>query len=92
MNLYTDLKSELDEESSKEAVRLSVLLNGRAAESFRVLHESLGGQEVISRNALAVRILTRALTANEVPKQRRATKVEDSSPKGQSFIANGEGR
>lgn len=92
MNLYSDLKSELDEESSKEAVRLSVLLNGRAAESFRALHESLGGQEVISRNALAVRILSRALMASEVPKQRRSTKEGVASAKDHLPLANGEGR
>lgn len=83
MNLYTDLKSELDQELSDESVRVSAVLSGRAAEGFRVLHESLGGQGVISRNALAVRILTRALTVNEPEKQRRQMKGRHSSVNGQ---------
>jgi hypothetical protein len=83
MNLFPDLKSEIDEELSEESVRISVGLNGRAAEAFRVLHESLGGQSVLSRNALGARILTRVLIEDEPRKQRRSSKTESAPYKGE---------
>lgn len=90
MNLYGDLKSEIDEELSEESVRISVGLSGRAAEAFRVLHESLGGQSVLSRNALGVRILTRVLIEDEPRKQRRTSKAESPLHKGESSESVGE--
>lgn len=90
MNLFTDLKSELDQESGEESVRLSLGLSGRVAEAFLSLHELLGGQTVISRNALGVRILTRALMEGEPRKQRRAVKDESLLHKEQASDLKGE--
>ena len=84
MKLYDDLKQEINQESSEQGVRLSVGLSGRAAEAFLSLHELLGGQSVISRNALGVRILTRALIEDEPRKQRRAVKDERGFHKEQA--------
>lgn len=61
MKLFDELKTELDQEASKASVRLAIGLSGRAAEAFVSLHQSLGGEDVISRNALGVRILSRVL-------------------------------
>lgn len=91
MKLFSELKNELEQEASEESVRMSVGLSGRAAEVFRELHESLGGQEAISRNALGTRILSRVLTDDEPPKQRRTVKGAVSSPSEPSLLANGEG-
>lgn len=79
MKLYDDLKQELDQESTEQAVRLSVGLSGRAAEAFLALHGSLGGQQAISRNGLASRILSRALAVDEPRKQRRAINNDEST-------------
>ena len=87
MKLFSELKNELDQEASEESVRLSVGLSGRAAEVFRELHESLGGQETISRNALVTRILARALTDDDPPKQRRTVKGGVTSPNEPSLLA-----
>lgn len=61
MKLFDGLKEELSQEANDQTVRVSVALSGRAAEAFLALHESLGGKEVISRNALGTRVLTRVL-------------------------------
>lgn len=90
MKLYDDLKQEINQESSEQGVRLSLGLSGRVAEALLSLHELLGGQSVISRNALGVRILTRALIEDEPRKQRRAVKDESVFHKEQVSDLKGE--
>lgn len=92
MDLFSDLKSELDQESNEDSVRVSALLKGQAATNLTGLHAALGGESVISRNALAVRILTKALTAGEVQKQRRTRRGEELLSLNSSIGSDGEGR
>jgi hypothetical protein len=91
MKLFNELKNELDQESGEQTVRLSVGLSGRAAEVFIELHQSLGGPEVISRNALVTRILARVLTDDEPSKQRRTVKGGVTSPNEPILLASSEG-
>lgn len=69
--LYDQLKQELIQESNDQSLRLTVTLTGRQAEAFMALHAALGGPDAISRNALASRILSHALLAEQTGRRTR---------------------
>jgi len=78
MKLYEQLKQELIQESNDQSLRLTVTLSGPQAEAFLSLHEALGGPDAITRNALASRILSHALLAEQTgrrPRERADSKA-----------------
>jgi hypothetical protein len=79
MRLFKDLKEELAEQSLP-TVRLTLSLCGKSAEQFVALHQQLGGENVISRNALAGRIIAKALSSGATTRHtERQTKRDQGN-------------
>lgn len=69
--LIQTISAKLSEESETKTLRVSVVLRGLDAEAFVRLHEGLGGPGKVSRNDLACRILSHALSGDRPPRRTR---------------------
>ncbi|WP_090895810.1 hypothetical protein [Candidatus Nitrospira nitrificans] len=68
------IKQQLSDKSSEKFVRGTFLLRGVEAAALDQLHREVGGPDRISRNELASRILSRALTQKSVgPRGNKAS-------------------
>jgi len=69
--LFQTIRTKLSEESEEKVLRVSAVLRGLDAEAFIRLHEGLGGPGTVSRNDLASRILSHALSDDPSPRRNR---------------------
>lgn len=77
--LFQTISNKLSKESEEKVLRVSAVLRGSYAEAFERFHEHLGGSEKVSRNDLASRILSHALSVDSAPRRNRKG-VEEQTP------------
>jgi len=77
--LIQTISAKLSEESETKVLRVSAVLRGLDAEAFIRLHEGLGGPGKVSRNDLACRILSHALSGDQSPRRSRKGHEEQAA-------------
>jgi|CXWL01.1.fsa_nt_gi hypothetical protein len=77
--LFQTISTKLSKESEEKVLRVSAVLRGHDAEAFIRLHEGLGGPGKVSRNDLACRILSHALSSDPTPRRSRIGHEEQAA-------------
>ena len=69
--LFQTISTKLSAESEEKVLRVSAVLRGSDADAFVRFHEGLGGPDKVSRNDLASRILSHALSGDQPVRRGR---------------------
>lgn len=77
--LFHTISTKLSAEAEEKILRVSVVLRGSDADAFARFHDGLGGPEKVTRNDLASRILSHALSVDSAPRRNRKG-VEEQTP------------